>query len=453
MRRYLVKRFLFFIPTLLLVSMLCFFLSSLAPGDAAQQQLGLNAEGQVSDADQLAYLELRERMGLNRPLFYLSFTNAALPDTLYRITDPGAREAIARMCESTGQTEQVLKYHKAILFMKANKPGDVSVAVLDELIHESDLLRSRTQLQLLAKDTGWLGHQAAFLLNQLPTENYRPLLRYCPMIRWYGSKNQYHDWLMHLLKGDLGLSYRDQRPVLALLFESLQRTLILCGTALFLSVLIAVPLGVRSAVGVNTWFDRILTSCLFLLHSIPNFWIASLLIVFLCGGDFLSLFPAFGWTGIDNENGFLDIAWHLVLPVLCLLIATVPYLTRQVRSALLSVLSAEFVQTARAKGLAEQHVIWRHALRNALLPLITVFAGMVPMLVSGAFVIEFLFSIPGIGKLSYDAILARNYPLVYGSVMLVAIFTMCVMLIADLLYAKVDPRISLAKTEEGGGDV
>lgn len=459
MQRYLLKRLLIFFPSLVLVTLLCFWLAASAPGDAAQQAIGIGEDQQSSNSSLAEYLALRKKMGLALPLFYFSISNAALPDTLYRIPDSKEREAMERMCETTGLPEAVALYCHKLSMWRSEALENVNAAPLDkinELVLEGDVNRSKRILDGLAADTCAWAKQAGVLRALLPLKSTQPYLHFLPVLRWHGLNNQYHRWLAQIATGDLGVSYQDQRPVAGLLIEALKRTLLLCGSALLISLLIAVPLGIYTAVHAGSRIDRGISGVLFFLHAIPNFWLASMMIVFFCGGDYLDVFPAFGWSSLDADASLWsrvwDAAWHLLLPVLCLMYAGLAYLARQVRGSMLAVLPAEFIQTARAKGLSEHAVVWRHAFRNSLLPLITIIAGMLPMVISGSFVIECLFSIPGVGKLTYEAVLARNFPVVYGSVLLVASFTIVAMLLADLLYAWADPRISFSSQQKGGAD-
>jgi peptide/nickel transport system permease protein len=177
--------------------------------------------------------------------------------------------------------------------------------------------------------------------------------------------------------------------------------------------------------------------------------VATLLIMFLGGGDFLNWFPAYGVGEIEDNMSFLQVvgvrAYHLVLPLICYTYGSLAFLSRQMRGAMVNALSQDYIRTARAKGLDENTVLWKHSFKNSLLPIITLFASVFPLAISGSIVLEIIFSIPGMGKLAYDALVARNYPVVYSVVMFSAILTLVGYLVADIMYALVDPRISYDK--------
>lgn len=226
-------------------------------------------------------------------------------------------------------------------------------------------------------------------------------------------------------------------------------TLILSFISILLTYLIAVPLGITSAANKGSVKDQSITTSLFVLYSLPNFWVATLLIMFLGGGDFLDIFPANGVGQITEGMSFFEKLWtrahHLVLPIICFTYGSLAFLSRQMRGAMINTLGQDYIRTARAKGLDEDTVLWKHALKNSLLPIITLFANVFPLLISGALVLEFKFTIPGMGKTAYEALLARNYPIVYTIVMFSAILTLVGFLVADILYAVVDPRIKFDK--------
>jgi peptide/nickel transport system permease protein len=185
------------------------------------------------------------------------------------------------------------------------------------------------------------------------------------------------------------------------------------------------------------------------LYSLPSFWIATLLIVFFGGGDYLHLFPSYGLHDLDSSAPFfqrvLDLLYHLVLPLICWTYPSFAFLSRQMRGGMLNVIHEDFIRTAKAKGLDDKHVYWKHAFRNSLLPVITLFANIFPFVIGGSIVLEYIFSIPGMGRLTYDAITERNYPVVYAVTMFSAVLTLVGYLVADILYAVADPRITFSQ--------
>ncbi len=257
---------------------------------------------------------------------------------------------------------------------------------------------------------------------------------------------QYLSWLGRIVTLDFGNSIRDQRPVLDKLKERVPVSIQLGGISLFLAYLISIPLGIYSATHQHTRTDKATTVLLFMLYSLPNFWLATLAIVYLGGGDFLDVFPVFGLQSVGSESWtvwerFVDRLWHLVLPVTCMTYYTLAALSRYMRSSMLEVVRQDFIRTARAKGVSERLVIYRHALRNSLIPIVTLMADLLPALIGGSIVIETIFSVPGMGQLIWEAVLLRDYPVVMAVFTISAFLTLFGILIADILYTVVDPRI------------
>ncbi|MBI4279967.1 MAG: ABC transporter permease [Armatimonadetes bacterium] len=249
---------------------------------------------------------------------------------------------------------------------------------------------------------------------------------------------QYVRWFGSALRGDLGRSFFKKVPVLALIGEKLGPTLALTGSALVLAILLSVPLGIVSAVRQYSTFDHLTTTMAFLGISIPNFWLGILLILLLAVR--FDLFPISGIAPYGNDT-LVTRLHHLVLPVLTLTAPKIAVFTRFMRSSMLEVLAQDYIRTARAKGVLERAVIYRHALKNALIPVITVVGLNLPALIGGAAVIESVFAYPGIGHLAVESTRLKDYPVIMGISMLVAMVVILGNLLVDLLYATIDPRI------------
>jgi len=194
--------------------------------------------------------------------------------------------------------------------------------------------------------------------------------------------------------------------------------------------------------------DKSISAVLFMLYSLPSFWVATMLIIFFGSPEYLQMFPVFGLSSIPSDAPFLarfgDTAYHLVLPLFCWTYTSFAFLSRQMRGGMLSVTRQDYIRTARAKGVAEKNVIWKHAFRNSLIPIITLFASVFPLAIGGSVILEMIFSIPGMGKISFMAITARNYPIIFTVLMFGAVLTLIGYLVSDILYALVDPRISFS---------
>jgi peptide/nickel transport system permease protein len=238
------------------------------------------------------------------------------------------------------------------------------------------------------------------------------------------------------VRGDLGTSFRDGRPVAALLAESLPVTLLLSVVSLLLGYALAIPAGIACAARPGAWLDRAISTIAFLLYSLPVQWVALVLVVRSAG------LPIHGLHS-EGTRSFGDLLAHLALPVACLTYGSLAVTSRFLRSSMLEELGRDYVRTARAKGLPESAVILRHVLPNSLLSVITLFGLAFPALTSGAVIVERIFGLPGMGKLTFDAVLGRDMPVLMGAMTLAGFVTMLGTLAADLLYAVADPRISL----------
>jgi peptide/nickel transport system permease protein len=263
---------------------------------------------------------------------------------------------------------------------------------------------------------------------------------------------QYARWLVDFAQGDLGRSLKDQQPVWDKISARLPVTVGIDVLALIITYLFAVPLGVYSAVQPGTRLDQFLTVSLFALYSLPSFWIGVLLIVFFCGGDFFAWFPPAGLHSVQYDpgwpwsRGLSDLAWHLTLPLFVTTLGSYTELSRYLRSSMLDNARQDFVRTARAKGVPEPVVIFKHILRNSLIPMVTIVAGVLPGLIGGSVLIETIFSIPGLGQLGYTSVLARDYPVILALFGASVGLTLVGILVADLLLALVDPRITFTET-------
>lgn len=256
---------------------------------------------------------------------------------------------------------------------------------------------------------------------------------------------RYFIWIGNVLKGDFGYSLQYQQPVSSVLGTYIWNSFLIAVVSLVLTWLIAVIIGVISAAKQYSWFDSIVSLGVFAAMSLPSFFIGLLMIKFLAVD--LKLFPAGGMisTG-SNLTGWsyvLDVLDHMFLPVVVLTMLSVGSLTRYFRTNMLEVIKQDFVRTARAKGLKEKSVIYKHALRNALLPAITLFGFELPALFSGSIIIEQIFNWPGVGSIYMKAFSVRDYPLLMGFTMFISILTVFSNLIADLLYGIADPRVRL----------
>ncbi len=479
----------------------------MAPGDPVELKLkgGMAASsGQSAEkiAGEQAYIDLSRKLGRDLPAFYFSITSKAFPDTLYKVPKKEERENLERMIEQYGNWNEISAYYHSVkalefsLFDRKIDTLDPNTFDRSRNIREAcnDLYRNyehneiqvhlkriseavnQTYTDSLVKDYNSLADVVPFAQNV--NEAYDAVrskadnsAKYIPAFHWYGFRNQYHRWLFGdapwfsentdptrasrgFFRGDFGFSYLDGRPVTSIIGDALKWTLLLNLIAFVLIYSISIPMGVSLAVRKGTTYDRIVTTINFILYSLPSFWIATLLITFFTSdyyGDWMDIFPTHGVGKTGEEYSFgeqlIDRTYHFILPIFCILYGSFAYISRQMRGGMLSVLRQDFIRTAFAKGLEPNTVYWKHAFRNSLIPIITMFASFLPAMISGSVIIEYIFTIPGMGRVSYESVVARNFPVLFTILMFSAILTMLGNLLSDILYGLVDPRISFTKKQ------
>ena len=236
-----------------------------------------------------------------------------------------------------------------------------------------------------------------------------------------------------------GYSFVDGRPVVEKVFEKIPPTLELMGTALIVTMIVSIPLGVLAAVKQYSWADKIITTLATIGYALPSFVLGILLLYIFAIK--LNWFPSFGRQSLGQEGNFGDFLWHLVLPVASLAIQQIAGWSRYMRSSMLEVLQQDYVRTAKAKGLAGRHVIFKHSLKNALLPIITLLGLTLPSLLAGAAITESIFSWPGLGFMAVQSVQTNDFPVILAIVMIGGMMVLLGNLLADVLYGLVDPRI------------
>jgi peptide/nickel transport system permease protein len=259
---------------------------------------------------------------------------------------------------------------------------------------------------------------------------------------------RYLKWLGNTLQGDFGNSFISKRPALEEIGDRLPNTMLLMGVMLIVTLLIAIPLGIISAIKQYTWFDHITTTLAFAGQSLPVFWFGLLLIIIfsvtLKGADGKPLLPGSGMYTLGAPFSLIDRIEHLILPVTMLAFVSAAGYMRYLRSSMLDVINEDYVRTARAKGARERIVIFKHAMRNALIPLVTLIGLDLPSLFGGALFTETIFAWPGIGRLYFTAALKTDYPVVMAVLIIYSALIILSSLLVDVIYAILDPRIRLS---------
>jgi peptide/nickel transport system permease protein len=504
MFKYIVRRVLIFIPTLFAISLIAFAISVNAPGDPVEIMTtgakGGEGAGALNEGVVREKAKLRHELGLDLPVFYVSLSNIASPDTLFKIYDKPRRESLERLIHTYGNWEQISQWYQSLLALdksaKSIAPdssiirlrGDSAVNVgLSDIRQEiMSLFLSQEDVVIQAKFKkidAWLQadrnqQQGSFLQplttpiknSQAAFEEMKALATswktWIPSLKFY-SNNQYHQWFFGdgnwltgagaiytegVIRGDFGRSYATKQDVTKTIKRAIPWSLFFSLTSVVLAYLISIPIGVKAASKRGSFFDRASSVTLFMLYSMPTFFMGTLLLLTFSNPDIFNWFEV---NGVKPSEGYPDGAtwWekakislpYIVLPLICYTYSSLAFLSRTMRVSMLEIVNQDFIRTARAKGLPERVVIYKHGLRNALLPIITVFSNIFPAAIGGSVVLEFLFGIPGMGQEIMLAIQTKDYPMIVCVFSLSGFMTLVGYLFADILYAIVDPRISYSQ--------
>ncbi len=456
MWRYFLKRILLIIPTLLGISIITFIIIKLAPGDPTAFKMGNQQSGMSSDQNLAKQVieQTREIYGLDKPLM-LNFQIFNYEDNWVAIQEyleagkPQTGRSYDEIVEPIKQADEVAVPFLVGLLETETLTADETNVVLDILTIKQKLSISSEmsiEKQLEYIQNWWYGGTDSTGVARMAARDQYQFSGF-QIFKKIFTEAQYPRWLVNMLTLDFGTSIKDNRPVWDHIKESVPVSLIFTFTSFILAYLIAIPLGIYSATHQYTTGDKVTTVILFILYSLPNFWVATMAIVFFGGGDFWDIFPVTGLHSLGAEDMgtweyLLDLGHHVALPLIIWTYGSFSALSRYMRGSMLEVIRQDYIRTARAKGLSERVVTYKHALRNSLIPIITMLANLLPLAISGSIIIESIFSIPGMGQLSFNAVLFRDYPIIMAVTTISAMLTLFGILLSDLLYAIVDPRIT-----------
>ncbi|MDX2054718.1 MAG: ABC transporter permease [Polyangiaceae bacterium] len=481
MTTYILRRMLLMIPTFVGISIIVFVVLNLAPGRPGMTQQGDTASTLRGQTTQESYRIFREQFHLDKPTLLNSYFTLSESDIETRLRvfaeletaavsariraqeeleDYGSYAvphlmAVLRRAESTNQKKlrDVAVYFLSVAAQRPlldpynsapppevaayNRAVDLENSKLRVLRYPLDAEESK-KLEVVRAWNAWFKENQA-----------RFSYTFGEKVKIFFTDTRFAKYWSNLARLDFGISLVSKEPVLETLVRKLRYSLGLSVGSLLLAYLIAIPLGVFSAVKRDSTADRTLTVGLFMLYSLPSFFVATLLLYFLSqGSPFESwrLFPTGGWESqnvatLTWYEQWLDVAWHLVLPMFCMTYGSLAALSRYMRSGLLEVIQSDYIRTARAKGLPESSVIGKHAMRNGLLPILTLLAGLLPAVLGGSVIIEYIFGIPGMGLWAVDAIYQRDYNVIMAIELLSTVLVLVGILLTDLSYALVDPRI------------
>ncbi len=487
MLAYVTKRVLIMVPTFVGVSFMIWLVMTLAPGEPGGDQ-GRGAFGsevgqdlENRERENQSQRMFREQFALNRPRFWndwTSLTEEQVRETLKivregtQIRGAGAVKRARRKLEDWGnyavpplvgllkktegeEQDLVLAYLKIsayrfkTIFPQGYQPTEEEEERERRIQADNDRIKSK----LLSWNRGATPAQRASVVGNW-TKWYEDKVqdgRWSYQDSWTERTGiamvdtQFGRYWKNLFSGNLGLSFRTKEPVLTIIGRKLKYSLSLAVPSFIIAWILAVFLGVTSAANHNTWIDQGMGVGLFMLYSIPSFLMATVVQALFAkelGWFPTTQFESSGAQVMNTWNHFTDVLWHLTLPLFCYTYGSLAYISRQARSGMLEVMKSDFVRTARAKGVKERAVIWKHAARNGMMPLITLLGTALPVLLAGSVVIEWIFQIPGFGQLMINSIFLKDYNVVMGVSLISAALTLVGLLIADILYASVDPRVS-----------
>ncbi|MDZ7878076.1 MAG: ABC transporter permease [Saprospiraceae bacterium] len=451
---YIIKRLLLILPTWLVISAIVFGLSRCVSGDLVAEKLKYDSESTNNSAiSEDIYTAAAIDLGLNRPVFYASVLPRAFPDTLYKILHHDERETLEKLIWQYGNWAAIQDYHvevKQLLTKMTDNNGIIEPFTNDlkQLLIQYDAYQIDAYLKnvMVATDstpykiaTQSLVQKFDFVKNHPQTADL-----YVPSFRWHGNNNQYNSWLRNFISGNFGIA-KDDQAVFEKLKQPLSRTLLLGLSTLILGFGIGVPLGVFAANNRRKRRGKWLIKVLFAAYSLPTFWLATLAAVFLTSRFYgLKLFPEVGIGSPPVGASILENLWassaHFILPILCMSIHPIAVIARQTQAAVQDVLKREYILTAISKGLRRNQVLWRHALRNALMPLATLLAAIIPSLVTGSFAVELIFNLNGMGQTTVSALMSSDWSVVFTVLMLVSIVVLLSNLLSDILYRWLNPR-------------
>ncbi|MEM9258789.1 MAG: ABC transporter permease [Bacteroidota bacterium] len=448
---YALRRLLFLPLSLLLLSLVCFGLRQITPGDPVSNVLP-DADSRKVDSDPRAYDAVYRRaaasLGQDKPVFYFSIRNGALPDTLHRVARPRHRAMLRALTLEFGNWPAVQNFYLELQEIAYEPSTDLNTEVQTtalRLLLQDDpaaLSSAIDQLSTLS------GAQALARAHQELRQSRQRARLLLPRVQWHGMDNQYQHWLSQMAQGDFGISYVDRRPVARKIGMALKWTVLLNGIAILIVYLVSIPLGLYTASRAGSRLDQWITVLLFLLFGLPSFWVATLLANFFTTPAFgMDFFPSMTFGEIPEGASlwtYLRIRTsHLFLPVMCLAYPSWAYVSRLLRQSAIKEMGQAYVKTARMKGVTTRRILWRHVLRNASFPIITLLGSLLPALLAGSVLIERIFNLPGIGQLLFNSANNRDWPVVITLILLNGLLTAIGLLIADLTYSFADPRVKL----------
>lgn len=453
MLQYFIRRILIAVPTIIIISVVAFLLGQTATDDPVSLKSGAVYQGNSKDPEaEAAFIRSQaNNFHLNKPTFYFTITNSSFPDTLYKIFPEWRKDKMIEMATACGKWAPVEAYEKW-LSARVRDVEALPDSIMNRTAVNALIAEIKPKTSIAACDTLWeklsdninhppfrekIAGRSAYLAALMPEPGWG-----WPKFYWYGIDNQYHDWLIGRY------SKEDGSPWKKILYP-LRVTLFINVTAILLSLMVGVATGVFFA-GRTKRSDAISKRMLIVIYVVP---------LVLIGCLFRYLFATSGVAFYNSYTGGIGTsvydpsvqsfgAWvvknqgKLILPVITLFLHLFALIALQMRTGMVNVLQMDFIRTARAKGLPEDKVRWRHALPNALFPVITIAGHLLPFAVGGSVIVEVIFNIHGMGYALLDAFYAKDFSVLMSIVLIAAVLTIAGNLLSDLMYAWIDPRVT-----------
>ena len=440
---WLARRLLGSIGLLSFILLISFALDQISPGGPfSSRDQSRSQQTRNERASNLAHL--RSEYHLDLPLFYFGISSNSHYHFLDTIAIRGERVSLQNLASQSNNAEAALLLHK---YLVQDLSSSSSNSGIERLLLSPGLENFKTQYFGIRSELP-NATQIDSVLKLL--EIQKPLWFRWPKLQFYGCKNRFHFWLFGdgdqegILKGNFGFSLAFNKPVNQLIWPALSRTLSLAIPALALAILLGIWLGLKA--GENTFSNTRLSAAFSIAFALPSFWICVLALNLLCNPDITSIFPP-AWSLVHPENSgniFSQIGlefWRSFLPVVCWSLALFGAIGLQIQEEASNTRESLFILAARSKGVSKQRLRWRHVLPDVSPALIASLRYYIPLVLSGSIAVEVVFSVNGLGKLTLDALMARDYPLVHASVLISACFCIVSGLLADITASLIDPRL------------
>lgn len=468
MAKSLLRRLLHAILLLGVISIIAFCLSKLAPGDEVLELLSIEDSRFSPSTDpaqyRMSYKTMAAKRGLDLPSFYFSIQPGFYSDSIRKILPTEDRQSVLKWVGVTKNNTGALHLYKDLLAGLSYACPRADTLVLADLVCEDinsmlndadiySIHQKVLRLHTAIAQNGNRDTRYAQIISTLNADVDKLIIaskkispkQWLPAVHWNGAQNQYHQWMAGLITFKPLTSLVDGRNAWSKILDALKWTLLLNGSAFLLAIGLGILIGIWSATHDGFRTERLVNILLFALFAVPSFWLATLMIFSFSSGEWLSVFPSGGLGPYDSARGIVDkcriLLSHLTLPVLCLALGSLAYVSRQMKQSVVNQLNQPYVMSLRSLGVSEKSILRHHVVRNALFPMITLFGGALPALLSGSLIIEVIFSIPGMGRLIFSSLMARDWPVAFPILMFGATITVVSYILTDVIYKWADPRV------------